>query len=80
MDFEYSPKVAALRERLLDFMNEYVYPAEAEYFAALDAGGSAHFDQAASATGIVPLAPIAETRFVHVDDCDRRTHESITWK
>ncbi len=28
MDFDYSPKVQELRARLLDFMNEHVYPAE----------------------------------------------------
>jgi acyl-CoA dehydrogenase len=40
MDFEYSPKVAALRQRLTAFMKEHVYPNEAPYFAALDDGQS----------------------------------------
>jgi len=40
MDFEYSPKVAALRERLQAFMEEHVCPNEAQYFAALDQGES----------------------------------------
>jgi acyl-CoA dehydrogenase len=40
MNFEYSPKVAALRERLSAFMEQYVYPSEAGYFAALDKGVS----------------------------------------
>ena len=31
MDFDYTPKVQALRERLLAFMEEYVYPNEATY-------------------------------------------------
>jgi acyl-CoA dehydrogenase len=38
MDFSYTPKVEALRERLTVFMDEHVYPGEAGYFAALDAG------------------------------------------
>jgi acyl-CoA dehydrogenase len=38
MDFSYTPKVEALRERLTAFMDEHVYPGEAGYFAALDAG------------------------------------------
>ena len=40
MDFSYSPKVEALRERLAAFMDTHVYPNEAQYFAALDAGES----------------------------------------
>jgi acyl-CoA dehydrogenase len=36
MDFTPSPEVAALRERVLDFMDEHVYPAEGEIMAALD--------------------------------------------
>ena len=40
MDFEYTPKVAALRRRLSEFMDEYVYPVEATYFAALEDGES----------------------------------------
>jgi acyl-CoA dehydrogenase len=40
MDFEYSPKVAAHRQRLTAFMEEHVYPNEAPYFAALDEGQS----------------------------------------
>jgi acyl-CoA dehydrogenase len=38
MDFSYSPKVEALRQRLAAFMEAQVYPNEAAYFAALDAG------------------------------------------
>ncbi len=30
MDFEYSDKVKALRERLIDFMDAHVYPIEKE--------------------------------------------------
>jgi acyl-CoA dehydrogenase len=37
MDFSPSPEVAALRERVLDFMDEHVYPAEREVMEALDA-------------------------------------------
>lgn len=36
MDFDYSPRVAALRERLTAFMEECVLPNEQRYFAALD--------------------------------------------
>jgi acyl-CoA dehydrogenase len=35
MDFDYTPKVAALRKRLLAFMEQHVYPAERDYFDAL---------------------------------------------
>ncbi len=37
MDFTPSPEVATLRERILAFMDEHVYPAEREIMAALDA-------------------------------------------
>ncbi|MGH8195947.1 MAG: acyl-CoA dehydrogenase family protein [Woeseiaceae bacterium] len=40
MDFDYSPKVSALSDRLRAFMSEHVHPAEAAYFAALDEGTS----------------------------------------
>ncbi len=40
MDFEITPKVAALQERLQRFLVERVQPSEPGYFAALDAGGS----------------------------------------
>lgn len=40
MNFEYTPKVAALRRRLSAFMDEYVHPAEATYFATLEEGES----------------------------------------
>ncbi|MEX2124297.1 MAG: acyl-CoA dehydrogenase family protein [Woeseia sp.] len=36
MDFDYSPRVAALRERLTAFMEECVLPNEQRYFMALD--------------------------------------------
>jgi acyl-CoA dehydrogenase len=36
MDFKPSPEVAALRERVLDFMDAEVYPVEREIMAALD--------------------------------------------
>lgn len=41
MEFEYSPKVQALRERLLGFMDEHIYPNEARYEAELDANRKA---------------------------------------
>jgi acyl-CoA dehydrogenase len=37
MDFEPTPEVAALRERILDFMDAEIYPAERELVEALDA-------------------------------------------
>jgi acyl-CoA dehydrogenase len=40
MDFDYSPKVVALRERVLEFMHAHIYPSEAEYFSALNEGES----------------------------------------
>ena len=40
MDFQFTPKVEALRERLQRFVTERVQPAEADYFAALSAGES----------------------------------------
>lgn len=36
MDFDYSKKTAGLQARLGDFMAAHVYPAEAEYFGAID--------------------------------------------
>ena len=40
MDFEYSAKVAGLREQVTEFMHEHIYPAEATYRAAVDEGDS----------------------------------------
>jgi acyl-CoA dehydrogenase len=40
MDFEFTPKVSGLRERLQRFVTERVQPSEADYFAALDTGTS----------------------------------------
>jgi acyl-CoA dehydrogenase len=37
MDFTPSPEVVALRERILDFMDEHIYPAEREIMEAMDA-------------------------------------------
>jgi acyl-CoA dehydrogenase len=37
MDFKASPQVEALRERMLDFMDEHIYPRERELMEALDA-------------------------------------------
>ena len=38
MDFEFSPKVQALREQLLAFMDEYIYPNEALFDAQVNDG------------------------------------------
>jgi acyl-CoA dehydrogenase len=35
MDFEYSPKTKALQQRLLQFMDAHIYPAEAAYHAEI---------------------------------------------
>ena len=37
MDFKPSPQVETLRERILDFMDEHIYPQEREIMEALDA-------------------------------------------
>ena len=37
MDFEPTPEVTALRERVLDFMDAEIYPAERELMEAIDA-------------------------------------------
>ena len=41
MDFDYSPKTKELRERLLKFMDEHIYPAEGQYAAELAANTAA---------------------------------------
>ncbi|KQP02300.1 acyl-CoA dehydrogenase family protein [Pseudorhodoferax sp. Leaf265] len=41
MDFDYSPKTEALRQRVLRFMDEHIYPAEAAYHAELQANTAA---------------------------------------
>jgi acyl-CoA dehydrogenase len=38
MNFEYSDKVQALRKRLLDFMDEYVYPNERRFYEEINIG------------------------------------------
>jgi acyl-CoA dehydrogenase len=43
MDFEYSDRCTELRERLLAFMDEHVYPAESVYEEQLRASGEPHF-------------------------------------
>jgi acyl-CoA dehydrogenase len=42
MDFEFSDRCQALRDRLLAFMDEHVYPAEAVYEEQLRASGDPH--------------------------------------
>jgi acyl-CoA dehydrogenase len=42
MDFAHSPRAEEFRERLLGFMDEHVYPAEAVYREQLQAAGTAH--------------------------------------
>ena len=43
MDFEFSHRCTELRERLLAFMDEHVYPAESIYEEQLRASGDPHF-------------------------------------
>jgi acyl-CoA dehydrogenase len=43
MDFSYSPKVEALREKLNDFMEASVYPAETVYEEQMRSSGDPHF-------------------------------------
>jgi acyl-CoA dehydrogenase len=43
MDFAFSPKAAALRTELLDFMDTHVYPAEAVYHQQIAESGDPHF-------------------------------------
>lgn len=43
MDFSYSAKVEDLRERLLDFMDAHVYPAEGLYQQQVHSSGDPHF-------------------------------------
>lgn len=41
MDFQYSPKVLALRARLIAFMDEHIYPNEPVFFAEIEANRQA---------------------------------------
>ena len=41
MDFDYSPKTKELQAKLLQFMDDYIYPSEAEYAAELAANTAA---------------------------------------
>ncbi|MFZ6751461.1 acyl-CoA dehydrogenase family protein [Undibacterium sp. Ren11W] len=41
MDFQYSPKVLALRARLIAFMDEHIYPNEPVFFAEIEANRKA---------------------------------------
>jgi acyl-CoA dehydrogenase len=43
MDFSFSDRCEQLRERLLAFMDEHVYPAERTYHEQIVASGNAHF-------------------------------------
>ena len=41
MDFDYSPKTKELQKRLIAFMDEHIYPAEADYAKELAANTAA---------------------------------------
>lgn len=41
MDFDYSPKTKDLQQRLLKFMDDYIYPAEKEYADEMQANTAA---------------------------------------
>jgi len=43
MDFEFSPRAQELRERLLEFMDERVYPAEPVWQEQIESSGNPHF-------------------------------------
>ncbi len=43
MDFAYSPKVEEWRSRLLQFMDEFIYPAEPVYRQQMEEAGDPHF-------------------------------------
>ena len=43
MEFELSDRCNELRERLLEFMDEHIYPAEPVYHELLEASGNPHF-------------------------------------
>ncbi|MBA4021031.1 MAG: acyl-CoA dehydrogenase [Gordonia sp.] len=44
MDFAYSPRCLEFQDRLLDFMDAHVYPAEATYAQQMAESGDPHFD------------------------------------
>ncbi len=44
MDFAYSPRCLEFQDRLLDFMDAHVYPAEATYAQHMAESGDPHFD------------------------------------
>ena len=41
MDFDYSPKTKELQKKLLQFMDDHIYPAESQYMAELAANTQA---------------------------------------
>ena len=41
MDFDYSPKTKDLQARLLNFMDDYIYPSEVKYKEELEANTAA---------------------------------------
>jgi acyl-CoA dehydrogenase len=43
MDFAFTPRVEELRQKLLDFMDSHVYPAEAVYRQQVEESGDPHF-------------------------------------
>ena len=43
MDFDFSPETNSLREQLIDFMEQYIYPAEPVYWQQIKESGDPHF-------------------------------------
>jgi acyl-CoA dehydrogenase len=43
MDFQFSPRAQELRERLLEFMDERIYPAELVWTEQIESSGNPHF-------------------------------------
>ena len=43
VDFDFSPKANSLREQLIEFMEQYIYPAEPVYWQQITESGDPHF-------------------------------------
>ncbi len=59
MDFAYSPRCEALREKLLRFMDEHIYPNERAYKDEVDRNGKEHGNRWLPTKIIEELKPIA---------------------
>ena len=59
MDFDYSPKTKELQAKLLQFMDDHIYPAEAAYAAELAANTAAGMSRTAAT--IAAIEPFMST-------------------